>query len=46
MKSIVRRDTGESYMEYLRRLAKEAGSEVSDEELLRDDRKRKKKTFE
>lgn len=27
MKSIVRRDTGESYLEYLRRLAKEAGVE-------------------
>lgn len=43
MKSIVRRDTGESYMEYLRRLAKEAGVETSDEELRRADRKRKKK---
>jgi transposase len=43
MKSIVRRDTGESYMEYLRRLAKEAGIEDSDEELRRADRKRKKK---
>jgi transposase len=43
MKSIVRRDTGESYMEYLRRLAKEAGIEASDEELRRADRKRKKK---
>ena len=43
MKSIVRRDTGESYMEYLRRLAKEAGIEGSDEELRRADRKRKKK---
>jgi transposase len=43
MKSIVRRDTGESYMEYLRRLAKEAGVEASDEELRRADRKRKKK---
>lgn len=43
MKSIVRRDTGESYMEYLRRLAQEAGVEASDEELRRADRKRKKK---
>ena len=43
MKSIVRRDSGESYMEYLRRLAKEAGIEASDEELRRADRKRKKK---
>ncbi|MGH8528024.1 MAG: transposase, partial [Gammaproteobacteria bacterium] len=43
MKSIVRRDTGESCMEYLRRLAKEAGIEASDEELRRADRKRKKK---
>jgi transposase len=44
MKSIVRRDTGESYMEYLRRLAKEAGIEgSSDEELRRADRKRKRK---
>jgi transposase len=43
MRSIVRRDTGESYMEYLRRLAQEAGREASDEELRRADRKRKKK---
>ena len=43
MKSIVRRDSGESYMEYLRRLAKEGGIEASDEELRRADRKRKKK---
>lgn len=43
MKSIERRDTGENYMEYLRRLAKEAGVEASDEELRRQDRKRKKK---
>ena len=43
MKSIIRRDTGESYMEYLRRLAKEAGIEASDEDLRRADRKRKKK---
>lgn len=43
MRSIVRRDTGESYMEYLRRLAQEAGIEARDEELRRADRKRKKK---
>src|SRR5215475_3658231 len=43
MRSIVRRDTGESYMEYLRRLAQEAGREASDEELRRADRRRKKK---
>ena len=42
MKSIVRRDTSESYMEYLRRLAKEAGVEASDEN-FGGDRKRKKK---
>jgi hypothetical protein len=42
MKSLVRRDSGESYMEYLRRLAKQAGVEASDEELRRADRKRKK----
>lgn len=43
MKSIVRRETGESYMEYLRRLAREAGIDTTDEELRRADRKRKKK---
>ena len=43
MRSIVRRDTSENYMEYLRRLAEEAGIEASDEELRRADRKRKKK---
>ncbi len=43
MRAIVRRDTSENYMEYLRRLAKEAGIERSDEELRRADRKRKKK---
>jgi transposase len=42
MRSIVRRDTGESYMEYLRRLATEAGMDASDD--ARMDRKRKKKT--
>jgi transposase len=44
MKNIVRRDTGESYNEYLKGLAKEAGIEnPSAEELRRWDRKRKKK---
>ena len=45
MRSIVRRDTSESYMEYLRRLAAEAGiGDADDEALRRMDRKRKKKT--
>jgi transposase len=45
MKSIVRRDTGESYMEYLRRLAAEAGIDPDDDAAVRQmDRKRKKKT--
>jgi transposase len=45
MKSIVRRDTGESYMEYLKRLAEAEGIEAQDAAaLLRMDRKRKKKT--
>src|ERR1700681_2173614 len=45
MRSIVRRDTGESYMEYLRRLATEAGIDSTDDGALRRmDRKRKKKT--
>ena len=44
MKGIVRRDTGESYKEYLRRLAKDDGlGDLNDEELLRFDRKRKGK---
>src|SRR6266550_1244617 len=44
MKSIVRRDTGESYMTYLKRLAEAEGVEVKDAAaLLRRDRKRKKK---
>ena len=43
MKSLERRDRGESYMEYLRRLAQAAGLEASDEELRRADRKRKNK---
>jgi len=45
MKSIVRRDTGESYMEYLKRLAEAEGIEAKDAvALLRMDRRRKKKT--
>jgi transposase len=45
MRSIVRRDTGESYMEYVRKLAQQAGIDSSDEEAVRRmDRKRKKKT--
>ena len=45
MKSIVRRDTGESYMEYLKRLAEAEGVDATDAAaLLRMDRKRKKKS--
>jgi transposase len=45
MKSIVRRDTGESYMAYLKRLAEAEGIEAQDAAaLLRMDRKRKKKS--
>src|SRR6202158_5873202 len=45
MKSIVRRDTGESYMTYLKRLAEAKGIDAKDAAaLLRMDRKRKKKT--
>src|SRR3981081_1795836 len=45
MRSIVRRDTGQSYMEYLRNLAAEAGIDSSDDDAVRRmDRKRKKKT--
>jgi len=44
MKSIVRRDTEESYTEYLRQLAEAAGLEATDEAALRGmDRRRKKK---
>jgi len=44
MKSITRRDTEESYPEYLKRLSKAAGAEASDEAVLRRmDRRRKKK---
>jgi hypothetical protein len=45
MKSIVRCDTGESYMTYLKRLAEAEGIEARDAAaLLRMDRKRKKKS--
>jgi len=45
MKSIVRRDTGESYTAYLQRLAEAEGIEAKDAAaLLRMDRKRSKKT--
>src|SRR6266403_361483 len=45
MRSIVRRDTGQSYMEYLRNLAAEAGIDPDDDDAVRRmDRKRKKKT--
>jgi transposase len=45
MKSIVRRDTGESYNEYLKRLADAEGVDAKDVAgLRRMDRKRKKKT--
>src|SRR5258708_2468836 len=45
MKSLQRRDSGESYMEYLRKLAAEAGIDPNNDEAVRCmDRKRKKKT--
>jgi transposase len=45
MRSIVRRDTGASYIEYLRRLATETGIDSTDDAAVRRmDRKRKKKT--
>lgn len=45
MKSIVRRDSGESYNEYLKRVATAEGTETTDAASLRRmDRKRKKKT--
>jgi transposase len=45
MKSIVRRDTGESYTAYLKRLAEAEGMEGPDAAVLRRmDRKRRKKT--
>jgi hypothetical protein len=44
MRSIVRRDTGEGYQEFLTRLAKESGIETpTREDRARLDRKRKKK---
>ena len=44
MKSIVRKETGEDWKEYVRRLAEEAGIEnPTDEELRRFDKKRKNK---
>jgi putative transposase len=43
MKSIVRRDSGEDWKDYLRRLAEEAGVEIhDDEDLRRFDKQRKK----
>jgi transposase len=45
MRSIVRRDTAETYQEFLTRLAKASGIETpTREDLVRLDRKRKKKT--
>jgi transposase len=45
MRSIVRRESGESYTEFLAKLAKESGIETpTREDLARLDRKRKKKT--
>jgi transposase len=45
MRSIVRRDTGETYEEFLRGLAKASGMETpTREDLVRLDRKRKKRT--
>jgi len=45
MKSLVRRDTGQAYDDYLRKLAQEEGIEQpTKEQLVRLDRKRKKKT--
>ena len=45
MKSIVRRDSGDNYMEYLKKVAEAEGMEAADAAaLLRMDRKRKKKT--
>jgi transposase len=45
MRSIVRRDTGETYQEFLTRLAQASGIETpTREELARLDRKRKKRT--
>jgi transposase len=44
LKSIVRKDTGEDYRQYLRRLAKEAGiADPSDDDLKKFDKRRKGK---
>jgi hypothetical protein len=44
LKSIVRKDTGEDYEQYLRRLAQEAGIEApSDDDLKKFNQKRKGK---
>ena len=46
MRSIVRRETGESYNEFLSGLAKASGMETpTREDLVRLDRKRKKRTL-
>ena len=45
MRSIVRRDTGETYMDHPRRLATETGIDATDDAAVRRmDRQRKKKT--
>jgi transposase len=45
MKSIVRRDTGEGYKEYVKKLVEEAGEDAGDDKALRRfDKKRKGKT--
>ena len=45
MRSIVRRDTGDNYQEFLTELAKESGIETpTREQLSQLDRKRKKRT--
>jgi transposase len=44
MKSIVRRDTGEGYKEYVKKLAQEAGEDAGDDKALRRFDKKRKKT--
>ena len=45
MRSIVRRDTGETYRDYVTRLAEASGIQTpTDEDLRKFDKKRKKKT--
>ena len=44
MKSIVRRDTGEGYKEYVKKLAEEAGVDAGDDQALRRFDKKRKKT--